>query len=156
VNGGWRLASETKVKLDKRSRQLIIYLTFKKSIEAYKPRGFIAVDVNENHVAVLIGDKVCLFETGFRDTILGYYYRRKRIQEKYDKLYGASCRVKRRVLRKLKEKSKKSDLKWKLANIVVRVAREKQYAIVLERLGENPAKEMINHIRDDRLRHRVH
>jgi len=156
INSGWRLASEAKVKLDKRSRQLIVYLTFKKSVEACKPRGFTAVDVNENHVAVLVDDKVHLFETGFRDIVLGYYYRRKRVQEKYDKLYGASCRVKRKVLRKLKERRRKSDLRWKLANIVVRVAKEKQYAIVLEKLGKNPAKEMINHIGDDQLRHRIY
>jgi IS605 OrfB family transposase len=156
VNSGWRLASEAKVKLDKRNRQLIIYLTFKKSVEAYKPRGFTVVDVNENHIAVLIGDKVYLFETGFRDTILGYYYRRKRVQEKYDKTYGVNSRVKRRVLGKLKERRRKSDLRWKLANIVVRVAREKLYAIVLEKLGKNPARGMVNHIRDEQLRHRIY
>jgi IS605 OrfB family transposase len=156
INSGWRLASEAKVKLDKRNRQLIIYLTFKKSVEAYKPRGFIAVDVNENHVAVLVDDKVYLFETGFRDVVLGYYYRRKRVQERYDKLYGASCRVKGRIFRKLKERKRKSDLKWKLANIVVRVAKEKQYAIVLEKLGTNPAKEMISRVKDDQLRHRIY
>jgi IS605 OrfB family transposase len=156
INSGWGLASEAKVRLDKRNRQLIIYLTFKKSVEAYKPRGFTAVDVNENHVAVLVDDKVYLFETGFRDAVLGYYYRRKRVQERYDKLYGVNCRVKRRIFRKLKERRKKSDLRWKLANIVVRVAREKQYAIVLEKLGKNPAKEMINHIGDDQLRHRIY
>jgi IS605 OrfB family transposase len=156
INSGWGLASEAKVRLDKRNRQLIIYLTFKKSVEAYKPRGFTAVDVNENHVAVLVDDKVYLFETGFRDAVLGYYYRRKRVQERYDKLYGVNCRVKRRIFRKLKERRRKSDLRWKLANIVVRVAREKQYAIVLEKLGKNPAKEMINHIGDDQLRHRIY
>ena len=47
-------------------------------------------------------------------------------------------------------------MKWKLANIVVRVAREKQYAVVLEELGEEPAKEMINNVKDDQLRHRVY
>ena len=156
VGSGWRLSSETKVKLDKRSRQLIVYLTFKKSVEVYRPSGFVAVDVNENHVAVLVDDKVYLFETGFRDMVLGYYYRRKRVQEKYDKLYGASCRVKRRIFRKLKERKRKSDLRWKLANIVVRVAWEKQYAIVLEKLGEEPAKEMINNVKDDQLRHRIY
>jgi hypothetical protein len=111
VNSGWRLASEARVKLDKRSRQLIVYLIFKKSTEAYKPRGFTAVDVNEDHVAVLVDDKVYLFETGFRDIVLGYYYRRKRVQEKYDKLYGVNRRVKGRVLRGLGERRKKSDLK---------------------------------------------
>jgi IS605 OrfB family transposase len=156
ANSGWRLASEAKAKLDKRSRRLIIYLVFKKSVEIYGSRGFISVDANENHVAVLIDGEVYLFETGFRDMVLGYYYRRKRVQERYDKLYGVNCRVKRRVLRRLKERRKKSDLKWKLANIVVRVAREKQYAVILEELGEEPAREMINHVKDDQLRHRIY
>jgi putative transposase len=98
VNSGWRLASEAKVKLDKRSRRLIIYLVFKKSVEVYKPRGFVSVDVNENHVAVLVDGKVYLLETGFRDIVLGYYYRRKRIQEEYDKLYGVNCRIRGRPL----------------------------------------------------------
>jgi len=39
VNRGWRLSSEVKVKLDKKSRQLIIYLSFVKDVEEYKPRG---------------------------------------------------------------------------------------------------------------------
>jgi putative transposase len=157
VNSGWRPASEAKVKLDKKSRRLIVYLVFKKSVEVFKPRGFISVDANENYVAVLVDGRVLLFETGFRDVVLSYYYRRKRIQEKYDKLYGASCRVKRRIFRKLKERRKKSDLKWKLANIiVVRVAREKQYAVILEELGEEPAREMINNAKDCQLRHRIY
>jgi len=156
VNSGWRLASEAKVKLDKKSRRLVIYLIFKKSVEVYKPKGFISVDVNENHVAVLIEDKVYLFETGFKDIVLGYYYRRKRVQEKYDKLYGIKCRVKRRILKKLKEKKVKNDLRWKLANIIVKVTRKNHYGIVLEKLGKNPAREMINHIKDDQLRHRIY
>ena len=156
VNSGWGLASEAKMKLDKRNRQLIIYLAFKRSVEAYKPRGFISVDVNENHVAVLVDDKVFFFETGFRVIVLGYYYRRMRVQEKHDKLYGVNSRVKRRVLGKLKERRRKSDLRWKLANMVIRVAREKQYAIVLEKLGKNPARGMVNHIRDEQLRHRIY
>ena len=134
----------------------VSYLTFKKSVEAYEPRGFVAVDVNENSVAVLVEGEVYLFETKFKDIVLGYYYRRKRVQEKYDKLYGARCRAKRKIFRKLKERKRKSDLRWKLANIIVRFAEERQYAIVLEKLGKNPAKEMINHVRDDQLRHRMY
>jgi len=156
INGGWKLASEAKIKLDKKTRRLIIYLTFKKSVEVYKPKGFIAVDVNENHIAVLIDGRAYLFETGFKDVVLGYYYRRKRVQEKFDTLYGVKCRVKKEIFRKLKERKKKSDLRWKLANIVVRVAKEGQYAIVLEKLGKNPARDMINHVRDDQLRHRIY
>lgn len=156
VNSGWMFFSETKVKLDKKSRRVLIYLTFKKSVELYKPKGFTPVDVNENHVAVLVDGKAYLFETGFRDIVLGYYYRRKRIQEKYDETFGVNCRIKKKVFRKLKEKKRKDNLKWKLASIVVGIAKEKQYAIVLERLGKNPAKEMINHIGDSQLRHRIY
>jgi len=107
-------------------------------------------------VAVLIDGSVYLFETGFKNIVLGYYYRRKRIQEKYNILYGANSRIKKKVFRRLKERKKKNDLRWKLANIIVRVAVEKQYAIVLERLGRNPAREMINHVKDDQLRHRIY
>jgi len=156
VNSGWRLASEAKVKLDKKSRRLVVYLTFKKSVEAYRPRGFVAVDVNENHVAVLVDGKAHLFETNFRAVVLGYYYRRKRAQEKYGKLYGVNCRVERKVLGKLKERKRKSGLKWKLANVIVRVAKERRYAVVLEGLGKKPGKEMINHVKDGQLRHRVY
>jgi len=156
VNAGWKVASEARIKLDKKSRKLIIYLTFKRSVKVYEPRGFIAVDVNENHVAVMVDGRVYLLETGFKDIVLGYYYRRKSVQKKYDKLYGAKCRTKRKIFRKLKERKRKSDLRWKLANTVVRVAKEKRYAIVLEKLGKNPAREMINHVRDDQLRHRIY
>jgi len=47
-------------------------------------------------------------------------------------------------------------LRSKLANIIVRVASEKRYAIVLERLGKHPARDMINHIKDDQLGHRIY
>uniref|UniRef100_A0A7J3ZKL0 Cas12f1-like TNB domain-containing protein n=1 Tax=Fervidicoccus fontis TaxID=683846 RepID=A0A7J3ZKL0_9CREN len=150
------LAPGAKAKLNRNSRRLIIYLTFKKSVEAYEPRGLVAVDVNENHVAVLVEDKVYLFETGFKDIVLGCYYRRKGVQERYDKLYGVNCRVKRRVFRKLKEEEKKSDIRWKLANIIVRFAEERQYAIVLEKLGKKPANNMVKRIKDAQLRYRIY
>ena len=60
------------------------------------------------------------------------------------------------MLKRLKERVRKSDLRWKLANIVARVACEKQYAIVLEKLGRNPAKGMISRIRDNQLKHRIY
>ena len=155
INRGWRLASEAKVKLDKRSRQLLIYLTFTKEVEEYKPRGYISVDVNENNVTILVDGIAYLFETDIEKLVLGYHYRRKRIQERYDKLYGKKSRIRRKVLRKLKERKKKSDIRWKIANIIVRVAYEKRYAIVLEKLGKRVANNMIKRIRDRQLRHRI-
>jgi len=54
------------------------------------------------------------------------------------------------------ERNRKQDVKWKLANIIVRIACEKQYAIVLEKLGKKPAENMIKRIKDDQLRHRIY
>ena len=155
INKGWKLASEARVKLDKGNRQLVIYLTFVREVEEYKHRGYIPVDVNENNVTILVDGIAYLFETSMERVVLGYYYRRKRVQERYDKLYGVDSRVKRRVLRKLKERKKKNDIRWKIANIVVRVAYEKRYAIVLEKLGKRPANNMVERIRDKQLRHRI-
>jgi len=155
INKGWKISSEAKVKLDKGSRQLVIYLVFAKDVEEYEPRGFIPVDVNENNVTVLIDGSPYLLETNTRDIVLGYYYRRKRIQEKYDKLYGVKSRTKRKTLRRLRESCRKEDARWKIANIIVRAAYVRCYAIVLENLGDNPAEDMIERIKDEQLRHRV-
>jgi len=155
INRRWKISSEAKVKLDKGSRQLIIYLVFFKDVEGYEARGFIPVDVNENNVTVLIDGSAYLFETNTRDIVLGYYYRRKRVQEKYDKLYGVKSRTKIKTLRRLREKHKKEDIKWKIANIIVRAAYVRCYAIVLENLGDNLAEGMIERIKDEQLRHRI-
>ncbi len=155
VSRGWRLASEARIRLDRRNRQLIVYLIFVKDVEVYKSRGYLPVDVNENNVTILIDGYAYILETGMEKLVLGYYYRRRRVQERYDKLYGTKSRAKRKVLRKLKERERKRDIKWKIANIVVRVAYVRQYAVVLEKLGRNPANNMIKRIEDDQLRHRI-
>jgi hypothetical protein len=54
VNRGWRLATEARVKLDRRERRLVLYLTFRKEVSEYRPKGYITVDVNEDAEAVLI------------------------------------------------------------------------------------------------------
>ncbi len=104
---------------------------------------------------MLVDGIAYLFESDTGKLVLGYYYRRKRIQERYDKLYGKKSRAKRKILRKLKEGKKKHDIRWKIANIVVRTAYEKQYAIILEKLGKRVANNMITGIKDKQLRHRI-
>ncbi len=157
VNRGWRLSSEAKVKLDHRDRRLILYLTFRKEVSEYRPKGYITVDVNEDAEAVLIDGIVYLFETGLSRVTLGYYYRRKSVQERYDKVYGPGSRPARRIFKRLSgnERALKRDIRWKLAALIVREAARRQAAIVLERLGREPAKGMIERIRDPQLRHRV-
>ncbi|NAZ31568.1 MAG: IS200/IS605 family element transposase accessory protein TnpB, partial [Acidilobus sp.] len=157
VNRGWRLASEARVKLDHKERKLTLYLTFKKEVSEYRPKSYITVDVNENAEAVLIDGVVYLFETNLSKVTLGYYYRRKRIQEKYDRVYGPGSRPARRVFRRLSnnEKALKREIRRKLATLIVREAARRQAAIVLERLGREPANHMIERIMDPQLRHRV-
>jgi len=158
VNRGWRLASEARVKLDHKERKLTLYLTFKKEVSEYRPKSYITVDVNENAEAVLIDGVVYLFETNLSKVTLGYYYRRKRIQEKYDRVYGPGSRPARRVFRRLSnnEKALKREIRRKLAILIVREAAKRQAAIVLERLGREPANHMIERIKDPQLRHRVY
>ncbi|MEM1611582.1 MAG: IS200/IS605 family accessory protein TnpB-related protein [Sulfolobales archaeon] len=154
INRGWGIASEARIKLDRKNRQLIIYLTFVRDVDAYNPRGSLPIDVNENNTTILLDAIAYLFETNLGKIVLGYHYRRKSVQRKYDKPY-VDTRVKNRIMGKLKERKKKDDTRWKIANIVVRTAYEKGYAIVLERLGKKPAEKMISRIRDKQLRHRI-
>ncbi|MFP3321268.1 MAG: transposase [Acidilobus sp.] len=157
VNRGWRLASEAKVKLDRRNRRLMLYLAFRKEVSEYRPKAYITVDVNEDAEAVLIDGVVYLFETDLSRVTLGYYYRRRSVQEKYDSVYGPGSRPERRVLKRLgnNEKALKREIRWKLAALIVREAARRQAAIVLERLGREPANHMIERIKDPQLRHRV-
>jgi len=155
VNRGWKMASEARIKLDKRNRKLLIYLTFVRDVGTYEPAGNVPVDVNEDNVTVMINEVPCLFETGVKSIVLGYYYRRKRVQRKYDKLYGTGSRAERKMLRKLKERHKKDDIRWKIANIIVGTAYEGRCCVVLERFGRKAANNMISRIGDDQLRHRI-
>jgi len=158
VNRGWRLALEAKVKLDRRNRRLVLYLTFKKEINGYRPKNYITVDVNEDAEAVLIDGVVYLLETNLSRVTLGYYYRRKSVQEKYDSVYGPGSRPERRVLKRLgnNEKALKREIRWKLAALIVREAARRQAAIVLERLGREPVNHMIERIKNPQLRHRIY
>ena len=71
-----------RIKLDKRERRLIVYLVFKRDVGEYEPKNWIPIDVNEDNVTALIDYKPIIFETGQKKITLGYYYRRKRVQEK--------------------------------------------------------------------------
>jgi transposase, IS605 OrfB family, central region len=157
ANKGWRLASEAKFKLDRGERRLVLYLTFRKEMSEYRPKDYITVDVNENAEAVLIDGLVYLLETGLSKVTLGYHYRRKSVQERYDKVYGPGSRPARKVFKRLSnnERVLKKEIKWKLAALIVREAVKRQAAIVLERLGKETAKRMIEHIKNPQLRYRI-
>ncbi|MCD6509020.1 MAG: IS200/IS605 family accessory protein TnpB-related protein [Thermoprotei archaeon] len=42
-----------------------------------------------------------------------------------------------------------------MANLIVRTAYNRQYAIILEKLGRKPANNMIKRMKDKQLRHRI-
>jgi hypothetical protein len=97
----------------------MLYFTFKKS-QRVQAEAYVTVDVNEDAEAVLIDRIVYLLETGLSRVTLGYYYRRKRVQEKYDRAYGPGSRPARRVLRRLSgnERLLKKEIRWKLATLL--------------------------------------
>jgi len=156
VNSGWKLASQARIKLDKKERRLIVFLTFYKDVEEYEARSWITIDVNEDNVTALIDFTPVIFETGQKEITLGYYYRRKRVQEKWDKKLGSRNGKKRRILRKLREGYKKRDTRNKLARIIVEEARKRNAGIVLEKLPKNVPRRMMESIEDRQLRHRIY
>jgi len=156
VNGGWTMSSEARFKLDHRRRIAYFYFIFRKEVKPYQPRGYLPVDVNENNVTVLLDGTAYLLETDVRKITLSYAERRRRVQERH----GAGLideRQMRRAMAKLRREGKrKRDIRRKIANIVVQVARQRGYAIVLERLGKNPGRNMIRGVKDPELRHRIY
>jgi transposase len=50
---GFKPASHTKIKLDKRNRRVLFHLSLGKEVEIYRPGNIKPVDVNEDSVATL-------------------------------------------------------------------------------------------------------
>jgi len=114
---GFKPTSHAKIKLDRRNRRVIFYLSLEKEIEIYKPEKAVKpVDVNENSVATLYEAFAIILETDLAETTLGYSYRKKSIQRRN----GSSSRETRNAMEKLKEGKKKRDYRMKTANLIVR------------------------------------
>jgi transposase len=60
---GFKPTSHAKIKLDRRSRRVIFYLSLEKEVEIYKPGNIKPVDVNENSVATLYEAFSIILET---------------------------------------------------------------------------------------------
>lgn len=150
------LASQARVKLDKKERRLVVYLTFHKEVEPYEAKSWVSIDVNEDNVTTLIDFTPVIFETGLKKQTLGYYYRRKRVQERWDKRLGPRNRKKNKILRKLREGNRKRDIRLKIARIIVEEARKRKAGIILEDLPKNVQNKMLERIHDKQLRHRIY
>ncbi len=160
INGGWRLRTQPRLKIDHRQRRIYVYFVFEKEVEAYRPRGWISIDVNENNVTVLVDDKAFKFVTMLRKVVERYHRHRRRIQEKFvisinGKKFPLSS-IWRRAMSRLRERERKVDWRRKIASIIVKTAKELGYGIVVERLPKRAQENMINGVGNSILRHRIY
>ena len=160
INAGWRLRTQPKLRLDRKERRVYVYLTFEKEVEEYKPKGWIAVDVNESNVTILVDDKAYKLITMMRKTIERYHMHRRRLQERLTiqvngKRYPLST-LWRKKMSKLREHYRRADWRRKIAVTVVRAAKSLGYGIVVERLPKRVAEKMANNVRNSKLRHRIY
>jgi IS605 OrfB family transposase len=150
---GFKPASHTKIKLDKKNRRVIFHLSLEKEVEIYRPENIVKhVNVNENSVVILYEAFAIILETDLAETTLGYSYRKKSIQERY----GSGSRETRKAMKKLKERKKKKDYRWKTANMIVREAMRMRGVIVIERISGEDIRVMISRYRNRQLRHRIY
>jgi hypothetical protein len=110
------------------------------------------VNVNENSVATLYEAFAVILETDLARTTLGYSYRRESIQRRY----GSDSRETRKAMKKLRERKKKRDYRWKTANLIVRDALRTRGVIVIERISGDDIRVMIARYRNKQLKHRIY
>jgi IS605 OrfB family transposase len=144
--------SHAKIKLDRKNRRVIFYLSLEKEIEIYKPRNIKPVDVNENSVATLYEAFAAILETNLAKITLGYSYRKKSIQRRN----GSYSRETRKAMKKLREGKKKRDYRMKTANMIVREAMRMRGVIVIEKISGDDIRVMIARYKNKQLRHRIY
>jgi IS605 OrfB family transposase len=143
--------SHAKIKLDRKNRRVIFYLSLEKEIEIYKPRNIKPIDVNENSLAILYGAFAAILETNLAKTTLGYSYRKESIQRRN----GSGGREAGKVMKKLKE-GEKRDYRMKTASLIVRDALRMRGVIVVERISGDDIRVMIARYKNKQLRHRIY
>ncbi len=110
------------------------------------------IDVNENNVTIYAypDNKAITIVTDFSKVVLGYAYRRARIQQKWSQQYGVKVNRRLRVaLRKFREKNVKKNAKLRLAKIIIDIIKDD--IAVLENLPkkfQDKAIERSNHLNE--------
>jgi len=135
-NNGWMLRSSARWKLI--GDKLFLYVVFAKDIkieEETSTKKVYGIDINENNVTIYEypSSKAVTIVTNFSKIVLGYTYRRTKIQQKWSRIYGVKGNRRLKIaLRKLREKNIKRDIKQKLARIITNTV--KDGVVVLEKL----------------------
>jgi len=155
VYGGWRLASELKLRIA--GKKILAYLTFTKGFEvAYEPQNVVAVDMNENNATIAVFNygvlsEIYRVEMALGKIVVAYAERRKRITS------GNSTKTRevRKRLKKLREGERKLDVLRKTAKLIERLAIEKRAVVVVGNINRK-AKEKMEENANNKLRHRIH
>ncbi|MGC9122255.1 MAG: RNA-guided endonuclease InsQ/TnpB family protein [Thermogladius sp.] len=144
-SGEWTMRSSARWRVSR--GRLYLYVVFSKTVDpetATNPTNenrvggsgkVYGIDVNENNVTIYDhqNKRAITIVTNLSKIVLGYAYRRQRLQEKWSGLYGVKGN--RRLassLKKLREKWVKRDVKLKLAKVVAEIVRDG--VVVLEKL----------------------
>ncbi|HDN75866.1 MAG TPA: hypothetical protein ENG05_01915 [Acidilobales archaeon] len=93
------------------------------------------IDINENNVTIYCypENKAITIITNLSKVVLGYAYRRAKIQQKWSKLFGVKDNRRLKIaLRKLRERNVKRDIKQKRARLITDIL--KDGVVVLEKL----------------------
>ncbi len=154
--GGWIPASELKLKTSG-GRRVLAYITFVKVYAIlYDKTNVIAIDVNENNITIAVFRngvlvEVIRVETGLGRIVIAYAVRRKRISK------GKSTKTReiKKKLRKLRERDRKKDILYKVANFIEELARENNAVVVVGDISEDD-KGRMSEGKGRKLRHRIH
>jgi len=144
--------SHAKIRLNRKNRRVIFYLSLEKEIEIYKPGNIKPIDVNKNSVATLYEAFAIILGTDLAKTTLGYSYRKEGIQRRN----GSGGREAGKAMKKLKEGEKKRDYRMKTASLIVRDALRMRGVIVIERISGDDIRVMIARYKNKQLRHRIY
>ena len=134
-NGGWALRSGARWKIVE--NKLYLYVVFAKDVEVKRENTgkIYGVDINENNVTIYEypAKRAVTIVTNFSKIVIGYAYRRAKIQQRWSEAYGVSGNRRLRcALRMLRERNVKRDIKLKLVRKVLDVV--KDGLAVLEKL----------------------
>jgi len=134
-NDGWTLRSSARWKLIE--NKLYLFIVFVKNVETkgINTTKIYGIDINENNVTIYEypTNKAVTIVTNFSKVVLGYAYRRARIQQKWSRVYGVKGNRRLKVaLRKLRERNVKRDIKLKLGKNITDII--KDGIVVLEKL----------------------
>lgn len=134
-NGGWVPRSSARWKLI--GKKLYLYVVFVKNVEIKEENltKIYGIDINENNITIYeySSNRAITIVTNFSKIVLGYAYRRAKIQQRWSNVLGVKCnRRLKTALRKLREKNVKRDIKQKLARIVTDIVSDG--VVILEKL----------------------